>query len=475
MIAATRGRSMSLVEYHDPDGLFPLVLPQLQPRLPLRNLHWQTPSRPVRSIGSLHVEFVPSTNNANTPTSSRDRPESAEFIKASSDTSRRHQIPGLRPTPYLKVFFLRCDDNETYKTSARKVLKDWLDPYQTSASTSEKNHDAFEWVIVHVVLPNTAAASQPRWSRSSGSEHDVLKEKSSKWPGRNSRTILERIRDDFNQVNKTTPDRVAQIRLAKNVVPPSFVPARPVSTSSANLESPKEVENAWNDLISKFKALILISFNLRVSQYEEDIREKDSQRSFPGWNFCTFFVLKEGLARVFEAVGLIEDALLIYDELSAGLDTTVNDHASEAAERSGNNFLPFTQDIHDHLISSLNHTLNSEVKHSLNILSSDRPLSSDLKDYRGLIVSNNISLFDFKCYLFFRQAALLSRIAHPQKLLGSNRITDTSNDPSTTAKADKVLANGDVEDIAAFADLCQLATQSITTLARLLRHDLLTG
>ncbi|KAG9724034.1 hypothetical protein KCU59_g15890, partial [Aureobasidium melanogenum] len=47
------------VEYHDPSGIFPLISRDLSSRLPLRNLNWKSPSRPLRSIGALHVEFVP--------------------------------------------------------------------------------------------------------------------------------------------------------------------------------------------------------------------------------------------------------------------------------------------------------------------------------------------------------------------------------------------------------------------------------
>jgi hypothetical protein len=73
----------------------------------------------------------------------------------------------------------------------------------------------------------------------------------------------------------------------------------------------------WQDIIGKIKDGVLQSLESRVLQYEEDIRKMDAQRTTPGWNYCTFFTLKEGLAQSFEHMFLLEDALIQYDELEA--------------------------------------------------------------------------------------------------------------------------------------------------------------
>ena len=174
------------VEYHDPSGLISLIQGQLNSRLPLKNLHWKSPNRPLRSIDSLHVELVPSKDSliAHDPTvsglalpdggqggSSAQRKSGASSAEISRPPvkERRHQIPGLRQTPYLKIFILRCDDSETYKATARKQVREWVKahtpPSQSSSSSNTgENHDAFEWMILHVVLPDTPAAAQPRAS-----------------------------------------------------------------------------------------------------------------------------------------------------------------------------------------------------------------------------------------------------------------------------------------------------------------------
>lgn len=487
------------MEYHDPSGLYPLIQEQLNSRFPLRNLHWKSPSRPLRSIDSLHVDLIPSKDSLHIPgaqegppLTSGSGPTSAEILRPPSK-ERRHQIPGLRQTPYLKVYLLRCDDSETYKSAARKQLREWVKthtpPAQSSSSSNiQENHDAFEWMIIHVVIPDTAAASQPRGSSTSSSTAGE-KEKSStssRWT-RGTTTILEKIRADFNISSKSEPDRVAQIRLQKDVVPPHMLPTPSTVTSPPLTEGPQEQERVWNDIISKFKTLILASFGFRVSQYEEDIREKDSQRSLPGWNFCTFFILKEGLARGFESVGLVEDALLGYDELSIGLDTIIRDQASEENQTQSGSILYYSDDLYQKTSEIFKHSQNAGDRERIEQrppFHDERPINSQKKNYRDLILSNNISAFDFRVYIFARQMSLLLRLGnarsarsdlaaklHPGPNSGTLQL---SADEAKLQKKSASPAN-DTEDLLSLAELCSRALNFITFAGRLLRDDILTG
>src|SRR5947207_4559138 len=120
-----------IVEYFDPSGVFHLVSPGLLARLPLRNLHWKSPSRPLRSITSLHVDLVPNAQTQQqraSATSELSRVKSTDSSQSVDDgfqsqplsrtteeqktipdagagtfkglvKERRHQIPGLRETP----------------------------------------------------------------------------------------------------------------------------------------------------------------------------------------------------------------------------------------------------------------------------------------------------------------------------------------------------------------------------------------
>lgn len=453
-----------ICEYHDPSGVFPLISQQLQSRLPLRNLNWKSGDRPVRSIDSLHVDFREATEGSSS------RPQSSSSTVGQDGQAagappiakeRRHQIPGLRQTPYLKLYLLRCDDVETYRESSRKALREWLKthtpPSQKSSSSAQENHDAFEWMLVHVILPNTAAAAQPRYSKKSKDDEEEPNPKPGKTRlkiGKSSNTILEKIKADFNVSSKSAPDRVAQVRLSTDEVPSHILPSR--STTDIDYpESPQEKSAAWQDSITKLRNLILASFDLRVRQYEDDIRERGSQRALPGWNFCTFFVLKEGLARGFESVGLLDDALLGYDELGAELDAIIREPGLSTV------FLPFTDDL-----SRLLDILRSGDESKLAQFHwQDRPISATRMPYREMILANQISIFDFRCYIFARQMEILLR-------MGFLYLKDDgvrANLPQDTRRSSE---NPDVEDVAVIAEVCRRASLFVSETSPALAQEI---
>lgn len=487
----------SIVEYHDPSGVFSLIQEDLAARLPLRNLHWKAPTRPLRSIDSLHVDLVPSKESAqdsSTSSSSLAPSTQGEPHQTTDDVTkpqtkekeRRHQIPGLRRTPYLKVYLLRCDDSEAYKATARKQLREWVKdhtpPAQSSSTSTQENHDAYEWMIIHVVLPGTPAASQPRGSGTAAAGEKEKTGATSVFK-RASTTILEKIRADFNIASKSAPDRVSQIRLKKERVPPRMLPAASSSTSPAASETQQEHDGAWIDVITKFKTLILSSFDLRVSQYEEDIRKNDAQRSFPGWNFNTFFVLKEGLARGFESAGLVDDALLGYDELSIGLDTVLRDQANDGSTLQ---MLGHSEDLYEQAAKVLeqSQTGDSETNKDDVQFHDDKPMDAQKKDYRGLILANNISIFEFRVYIFARQMSILLRMGNSQSARAdlANKLQPRPNASVAQRSVDDSQLGTklggqltDTEDLLSLAELCTRALNFITFAGRLLREDLVNG
>ncbi|TGJ79819.1 hypothetical protein E0Z10_g8937 [Xylaria hypoxylon] len=509
------------VEYFDPHDVFKLLAPGLVPRLPLRNLHWQSHAGPLRSIETLHVELVPTGvgNPLASPISSpppssqqqQQRPENDVFqnqnhVRATqsneavdqstnrnSTPARRHQIPGLRQTPYLKVLLVRCDDNDSYKSHVRQEIRDWIKantpPSTSKKSNAAENHDAFEWLIVHVIIPNTVAATQPRKSDAgSGSDKSSA---ASRWrPG--SSTLLEKLRSDFNSSGKSAMDRVSQIRIGVNDVPYDILPRVVPAVPSGYTETEQETENAWTDLIAKFRGLILSSFDLRVTQYEDDIKEKDAQRSLPGWNFCTFFILKEGLARGFESVGLVEDALVGYDELSVGLDMVIKDQSLGTSGSAPNALLAHTEDLKKLVLKAkaamvemsydVDEVADSEPSQSAATQSRDSyddiPISANKKPYRDLIVANNVSIFDFRCYIFARQIALLLRLGNAwstrEELLAKLKEQQESvlHGVAPRAPPPKHQEN-EQEELPMLAEICRRALDFIPSVSQVMRNDLL--
>ncbi|CAJ2500833.1 Uu.00g036860.m01.CDS01 [Anthostomella pinea] len=506
------------VEYFDPHGVFKLLAPGLVPRLPLRNLHWQSHAGPLRSIDTLHVELLAAGDKSSTtsPLSSPpvlpQRPENDGFQTqigapatplsiAVEQTShrkslptRRHQIPGLRRTPYLKVLLVRCDDNDTYKGHVRQEIRDWLKentpPSSTKKVNTAENHDAFEWLIVHVVIPNTVAATQPRKS-DSGSGTDKTSAASRWRPG--SSTLLEKLRSDFNTSSKSGTDRIAQIRIGVNDVPYDILPRVVPAVPSGYTETDQETENSWTDLLSKFRGLILSSFDLRVSQYEEDIKEKDAQRALPGWNFCTFFILKEGLARGFESVGLVEDALVGYDELSVGLDMIQDQPLGESGS-AANALLGYTEELKQIALQAKAAVAVTETEEDelVDLQSSqaasaqskdaydDIPISSNKKPYRDMIVANNVSVFDFRCYIFARQIALLLRLGNAwstrEELLAKLREQQESVLHGVAPRAPPPKHKENVlEELPMLAEICRRTLEFIPSVSQVMRRDVLSA
>ncbi|KAL0938287.1 tmem1 family protein [Colletotrichum truncatum] len=514
-----------VVEYFDPHDVYKLVAPGLVPRLPLRNLHWQSHAGPLRSIDTLHVELISASGEPAPPTSPTISPSLRRSASASTKddgfqtqqiggkttstdtadtptaaarqpgTQRRHQIPGLRRTPYLKVLLVRCDDSDTYKSQTRAEIREWVKEHtppsqSTRKASTQENHDAFEWLIVHVVIPNTFAANQPRLS---GKGLDAAeKSRTSRW-GSGSSTLLEKLRSDFNSSSKSSLDRVTQIRIGINDVPYDILPRVVPATPTGYSESREDAENAWEDLIGKFKELILSSFDMRVTQYEEDIKEKDSQRALPGWNFCTFFILKEGLARGFESVGLVEDALVGYDELSVGLDTVIQEQATSGdPERHGGSLLSNTEDLVKRAEAAIQalgaNDGDGEDEQPVDLQASDAPntdtfdeipIGSTKKPYREMIVANNVSVFDFRCYIFARQISLLLRLGNAwstrEELLAKLKEQQESVLHGVAPRAPPPKQTEEAENLSMLAEICRRTLEFVPAVSQVMRTDILSA
>ncbi|RMZ77980.1 hypothetical protein DV738_g4137, partial [Chaetothyriales sp. CBS 135597] len=445
MEAADAPPAKVTVQCTDPSSLLDVFKSRFDARTPLKNLHWKSPSRPLRSIPSLEVSLLPNESLHN----------------GSASASRRHQIPGLRDTPYVKLYLLRCDDKDTYKESIRKDIKQWikdntLEKESKSALRNQEYHDAYEWMIVHVVMPNTPAASQPKSSKhiypDAAESTDSLNSKS-KWTGKSPSTIYDRLRADFSS-SKSSVLRVSQVRITE--------PGRLAGPLSA-----AELEDQWTDFISNLKEVILRAFSTRVEQYEADIRERESQRSLPGWNFCTFFLLKEGLAHEFESVGLHDDAVGVYNEIELDLDAVVKHGSPSNDFESSAGLLPFSPDLKAKLRQALDESSGdhqepngSETEITLPELLASNPRTQPFelrrRHYQELILTNQVSSLDLRIYIFTRRLEIF--------LAQSRRLS--------TRRQSKSKPRESAVDLTVFALLAERALDFITSAARQLRTDL---
>ncbi|KAM0751302.1 hypothetical protein T439DRAFT_325449 [Meredithblackwellia eburnea MCA 4105] len=171
-------------------------------------------------------------------------------------------------------------------------------------------------------------------------------------------SVVDKIKADFNTGKK---DRCVQVAQAASADDPT----------------------AWADFLIKMKEGVITTFDINVGLYEEDVRRADSQRQLEGWQYTTFFSQKEGLADCFETMNLLEEALIQYDELEAS----------------------FFQSLKE------NHTAWFGKIGGLDPGDDALPLlSTENKPYRQLIALNSVTIFDFRIYLFARQADILFQL-----------------------------------------------------------------
>ena len=451
--------------------------PTLESYLPLRNLHWNSVSRPLRSISSLHIDLIPDpkTTSSHPPTATNGESEKSTHVsvpqKEPTKKKRRHQIPGLRQTPYLKLYLVDCEDVDAYRATTRKELRDWIKEHgpasQSSTSVNkQENHDAFEWLIVHVTYATVEGANSSKPNSSArGDVEGARTPNNPRWSSRTSKTVIEKIRADFNGTSKNAVDRVSQVQVPE--------PVRESNDAEGKVQDGK---SGWEDLVAKLKSLILASFDLRVQQYEEDIKEKELQRNLPGWNFNTFFILKEGLARGFESVGLVEDALTSYHELATSLGDIVEEQirAQSSGQRT-TRFVESTDDLQQAYTSAIasNQDIEEDPNTSIDLDLGASILDTERKPFRDLILANDISIFDFQNYVFARQVSLLLRLANAQSPKWSETDTSTSK-PGFKAILNPFTKPNDVEDenLSILADVCRLSLDFIASSAWTIRQDI---
>ncbi|KAF9476341.1 hypothetical protein BDN70DRAFT_923371 [Pholiota conissans] len=243
------------------------------------------------------------------------------------------QIPGtLLEKPLLHIYIVHCEDHdvETYRNTLKKQIKDWH-----SLATSKKNQ---EWLILQIIRP------------------DPLRQATGNFFLKNS--VLDKLKTDFNSDKR---DRCLQV----------------------NWVTGNENPAAWAEFINKAKEGLLYAFDSAIEQRQEEVQRSENQQSMPGWNFCTFFILKESLASSFEGMNLFEEALIPYNELEASFY-----HVSREKNMSWFGSLVPSDPSDD----------------------ASPFLSTTKKPYRDLILANNISVLDFRIYLLARQCQLLAKM-----------------------------------------------------------------
>jgi hypothetical protein len=148
--------------------------------------------------------------------------------------------------------------------------------------------------------------------------------------------------------------------------------------------------SVWEEIELKIVECIRFTLDRRVQFYEEEVRKLSENRFQPSWNFCNFFTMKESLALMFEMANLREDALREYDQLEQIYSETVNAPNSNTSTFGG-------LDPGDDTAALLD--------------VARKPVGQFASD-------GTVREFDFRQYLFARQALLLFNLQRPAEVSG---------------------------------------------------------
>lgn len=315
-----------VVTIQDLFGVWGSIEDRFRGRLPLDHLHWKSQNRPLRSISSLDLDLQPY--------------EVVPEDKAIQDGD-------LLERPVLNIFVVKCDDVEIYRSHARQLIRDWYNTVVTKPNQ--------QWLILHVLATEPAFGSAGP-ARSSGTKFLGLKN-----------SVFDKIRSDFN--TSTKKDQCAQLRLGDGKV---------------------EFEEALNELFIKVKDLIMASLTSKIEAIEGNVHQVKSGTRTSNLNFYPLFNLKESLAKTFQSMSLLEDALVQYDEIESSFYEVVTDrHLDNFGGSGGFDEKDLTGPV----------------------------LDLQRKPYKELISQNKITIFDFRVYVFARQAILLVTMRHFAELL----------------------------------------------------------
>ncbi|KAH8382030.1 hypothetical protein KR009_001512, partial [Drosophila setifemur] len=174
-------------------------------------------------------------------------------------------------------------------------------------------------------------------------------------------TVLDKIRLDFGTKND---DRCISV-------------LNPAKFEQKSTES-------FRCLVQRIRFLMLTSYNRNIVKYEELIRSKREKRNHEGWDFRQYFFMQEDLALIFEKLELPTEALIQYDELDAMFSQFVTHTGLNEKQQWLSHFRRPLDAFHGICLS--------------------RP---DKFEMREKIRNEDVSLLEYRNYLFERQAYLL--------------------------------------------------------------------
>nr|XP_045594376.1 trafficking protein particle complex subunit 10-like [Procambarus clarkii] len=260
-----------------------------------------------------------------------------DFVPFSEECLGKDAPRTILGQPIFHTYWTDCADVEAYKNVVRDNLQAWV--------VSLKQQSVTDWMVILLETPDTRKGNKllPRT------------------------TVLDKIKNDFGG---------KQAERCMSVIDP-------LKSDSRSVES-------WQTLLTKMRHLLMVAYNRALNRFEESMRAERERRIEKSWSFCSYFLLQEELAQVFQLLALYDEALVQYDELDALFTQFVlNSAAGDSPPWLG----IFNQACEKweglHLTSELDTVVQSKIR------------------------SKDVSLLEFRNYLFQRQCALLFQLDKP--------------------------------------------------------------
>lgn len=246
--------------------------------------------------------------------------------------------------------------------------------------SAQAAHEWFAKSYLHILLvtiPELQASHEPPgWARVRAFV-DACREKQMEYlvicvadesAARANKKVLEKLRAEVNLTTRGR-ERVVAVPAAASTAPDAAEDRKPISQLH---HSP-----AHQDLLVRLRECARDGVEARIQAYEGESGRVFGNRTSPGWSFSSFFAMKEGMSFVFVQIGRRDLALKCYDELGNVM--------TERDERGSNGFC----------------APGSGADGAVGVV------DSYAKDFRRMIIENEVTELDFRTYLFARQVSLL--------------------------------------------------------------------
>lgn len=260
-------------------------------------------------------------------------------------------------------------------TSAKAVFNVTSSTTLSEPSTPQLVHEWFRKSYLHILIVTISelhvSRESPGWTRVRVFV-DACRERHLEYlvlcvaddnAVRTHRKVLEKLRAE---VNLTTRGRERVVTVPTAAIKEELKPISHLHHSPAH-----------QDLLVRLRECARDGVEACVQAYEAEAGRSFANRMSSAWSFSSFFSLKEGMSFVFVQIGRRDLALRCYDELAAVM--------AERDERGTRGFCCGT-DQSDAAIGVVD------------------PFA---KEFRRMIIDNDIAELDFRTYLFSRQVTLL--------------------------------------------------------------------